>query len=79
VVDTSGCTASRGKARRFKLCFPRTAEAGDSILPPSEKPAAAPRGTETLLLVEDDAQLRALARTILVRLGYQVLRCAEPD
>jgi two-component system, cell cycle sensor histidine kinase and response regulator CckA len=67
-----------GKGTTFKLCFPRTADAGDSLLPTSPVPAAAPRGTETVLLVEDDAQLRALARTILVRQGYHVLDAATP-
>jgi DNA-binding NtrC family response regulator len=37
-----------------------------------------PRGTETVLLVEDDAQLRALARTLLVRQGYYVIDAPTP-
>jgi len=32
-----------------------------------------PRGTESILLVEDDPTLRQVAATLLSRLGYQVL------
>lgn len=67
-----------GKGTTFKLCFPRTVEVGDSVAPSELPPVAAPRGTETVLLVEDDTQLRALARTILVRHGYAVLDAPNP-
>ncbi len=36
-------------------------------------PAVVPRGTETILLVEDEEALRALARELLESLGYAVL------
>jgi signal transduction histidine kinase len=62
------------KGTTFKLCFPCTAEATEpNVLARLTETGPAPRGTETILLVEDDAQLRTVARTILERHGYQVL------
>ena len=60
-----------GQGTTFKIYFRRTeaAEAHDSEAP-------APReltGSETILLVEDDDQVRALMRSVLKRNGYQVL------
>lgn len=64
----------------FKLCFPRCEGAGDG--PELSQPATRlplPRGDEVILLVEDDAQLRTLARTILLRQGYKVLDAGDPS
>jgi len=56
-------------------------------LPPFEAPAKSPqprpgapvlqRGTETILLVEDDPGLREMAANLLGRLGYKVLSAAN--
>lgn len=61
-----------GRGTTFKLCFPRSSEAETKhVAAPVD--AALPDGHETILLVEDDPQLRQMARKILIRCGYQVL------
>jgi PAS domain S-box-containing protein len=64
-----------GKGATFRLYFPRVSgpETNSPELPPPESL----RGDETILLVEDDVQLRTLARSILRRSGYVVLEAAN--
>jgi signal transduction histidine kinase/CheY-like chemotaxis protein len=61
-----------GRGTTFKVYFPVVAA---ETQPPLEErlPASSRRGSETILLVEDDDQVRALARAILGRSGYNVL------
>lgn len=61
-----------GRGSTFKVYFPRddAAPEADSVVGPT--PAEA-RGVETVLLVEDEPQVRTLVRTILGRSGYNVL------
>jgi CheY-like chemotaxis protein len=60
-----------GKGTTFKIYFPRAAEAkGESS---ARAVSLAPSGSETILLVEDEDQVRNVARTILQRRGYEVL------
>jgi PAS domain S-box-containing protein len=61
----------------FQLLLPATdapAEGVSAPPPASEQPA---RTDETVLLVEDEDQVRALARNILRRAGYKVLEAAN--
>jgi PAS domain S-box-containing protein len=60
-----------GKGTTFKVYFPRVDGAVDSV-----RPMMAPatlRGSETILLVEDDDQVRTVARGILGKSGYHVI------
>jgi two-component system, cell cycle sensor histidine kinase and response regulator CckA len=60
-----------GRGTTFKLYLPRV----DGEVEP-QRPSVVPtelRGTETILLVEDEPQVRVVARRILERNGYQVL------
>jgi two-component system cell cycle sensor histidine kinase/response regulator CckA len=60
-----------GKGTTFKVYLPRVDSAVEVIR--SIDPPATLRGTETILLVEDDDQVRAVARGILGRNGYDVI------
>ena len=61
-----------GHGTSFKIYLPRLTGAGEAI----EAPKAIgplPRGTETVLLVEDEAALRGVVTELLQSLGYTVL------
>lgn len=60
------------KGTTFRLFFPALATAAESV-PAVAETSAVPRGDETVLIVEDDASLRALAARVLEASGYKVL------
>jgi PAS domain S-box-containing protein len=62
-----------GKGTTFKIYFPRVDKPLDDASGPSQD-GPMPRGTETLLLVEDEASVRHLTWHLLESLGYRVLR-----
>ena len=62
----------------FKIYLPAVMEPADALVRPAEG-GSAPRATETILLVEDDPQVRSLTRTMLARLGYRVLEAESAD
>jgi two-component system, cell cycle sensor histidine kinase and response regulator CckA len=84
IVQQSGGTldveSEVGRGTTFKVYFPRATQ-------PRHRPtkSTAPddtsslRGSETILLVEDDNLVRALARTLLKDAGYQVLEAANAE
>jgi CheY-like chemotaxis protein len=62
----------------FKIYLPRVDQPADQ--PSTEQtPIRFSRGTETILLVEDDPQLRELSSSVLSHCGYRVLSAATPD
>jgi two-component system, cell cycle sensor histidine kinase and response regulator CckA len=68
-----------GKGTTFKIYFPRVAETLPSpaqVAVPAESVPVEP-GTETILLVEDEANLRYLARQFLEKQGYRVIEAAD--
>jgi PAS domain S-box-containing protein len=56
----------------FKIYLPQVEQEAKSSAPRLDSPDL-PRGTETILLVEDDPALLEMAATLLKRLGYTVL------
>lgn len=62
-----------GMGTTFKVYLPVTDSPSDAPVTTTSPNAAAMRGSETILLVEDEEAVRLLARTILERHGYHVL------
>jgi PAS domain S-box-containing protein len=57
----------------FKVYFPRLTKVADVVMTTAEHRAVTPRGSETILLAEDDEALRTLGARVLGLLGYRVL------
>ena len=75
IVQQSGGTvwvySELGVGTTFKVYLPRVDEAAEDMR--SLVVSATLRGSETILLVEDEDQVRDVARGILLRQGYSVL------
>jgi len=65
-----------GQGTVFKIYLPVATEPAEVLLVAAPKPLRAPAG-ETILLVEDEDQVRSLGRTVLARRGYRVLEAAS--
>jgi PAS domain S-box-containing protein len=65
-----------GVGTTFKIYLPRVAAPVDAV-----RPAAASRrgGSETILVVEDEPELRAVTRRMLERAGYRVLAAGTAE
>jgi len=69
-----GVRSAPGGGARFAVYLP--AEAGVPV-PVREPPQAGGRGTETVLLVEDDAAVRAVSARALAAHGYRVVEAPD--
>ena len=65
-----------GLGSTFKVYLPRV-EAGPAATSRSEEATALPRGSETVLVVEDEPAVRSVAVRVLSGLGYQVLEASS--
>jgi CheY-like chemotaxis protein len=68
-----------GKGSTFKVYLPRVDEPVESVastLPPAQQMQ---RGSETILLVEDEEAVRELIRTVLAEHGYEVIAARDPQ
>jgi len=62
-----------GQGTTFKIYFPRIEQSAPVAASPIQKSGPLRRGTETLLLVEDEPSVRHLAQGVLKAQGYMML------
>jgi PAS domain S-box-containing protein len=66
-----------GQGTTVRLVLPRSEAAGAYDLP--EESEGVPTGLETVLIVEDDAAVRAVALEMVGDLGYSTIEASDPD
>ncbi len=84
IVKQSGgsiwVSSEPGAGSTFRIYLPRLASAPKrSVGPRGVRVGGLPAGTEHILLVEDDVDVRNQTARILEELGYSVTRAATPD
>src|SRR5205823_14319691 len=74
----SGVASELGQGTTFSIYLPAVEE-GEGALPLEIPVVSSDGGRETILLVEDEDGVRALARTVLQSGGYTVLEASRGD
>ena len=81
IVKQSGgyvwCYSEQGEGTTFKVYLPRVDAPVDRL--PVRAAARPARGSETILVVEDEAALREIIRRVLEKRGYTVLEASTFD
>jgi PAS domain S-box-containing protein len=65
-----------GRGTTFKVYLPRI-DTRPAASAAQSKPSLMPRGTESILLVEDEDAVRALTRHVLLNCGYRILEARD--
>ncbi|MEO8031318.1 MAG: response regulator [Gemmatimonadota bacterium] len=71
------CTSEPGRGTTFRVYLPQVEEEADAPLVQPIAPAIG--GAETILIAEDEAEVRQLVRQILTLAGYTVIVAANGD
>jgi len=66
-------TSEIGRGTCFKVYFPRVVATVELDVSPAPTPSRSPRGSETILVVEDEEGVRSLVIHVLKNLGYRTL------
>jgi two-component system, cell cycle sensor histidine kinase and response regulator CckA len=82
IVTQSGgaieVTSEPGRGTTFMIYLPRVADGG-AVEPSARRPEKMLHGGETILVVEDEAKVRAATREILRLAGYRVLEAGSGE
>jgi CheY-like chemotaxis protein len=73
----ASASSEPGRGTTFSAYLPRIDATEEGERPSHQPVVGALEGSETILLAEDEEQVRALVRTILQRFGYHVIE-AQP-
>ncbi len=68
-----------GEGTAFKIYLPRVEDEAEKLKKRERDGAESWRGSETILLVEDDGYVRKVASRILLKLGYKVIEAANGE
>jgi len=74
-----GVESEPGKGATFHVYLPLAGAAPLQAAAEAPGPRAAARGGETILLVEDDVEVREVIRRVLARAGYEIATAAGGD
>ncbi len=69
------CNSEPGSGTIFSVYLPALEGSGSRLIPIA--PEETPRGTETVLLIEDEAEVLRMTKTMLTRYGYVVLSARD--
>ena len=72
------CYSEIGQGTTFKIYFPAL-EQPDQEVPIQVEERPIPRGTETVLLVDDDESIRGFAEQALMKFGYTVITASTGE
>jgi two-component system, cell cycle sensor histidine kinase and response regulator CckA len=66
------CASTPGEGTSFKIFFPAVGDVIENA-PDKKDDAPIPGGTETILIIDDEAMVRELAEHMLAKFGYKIL------
>jgi PAS domain S-box-containing protein len=75
---TISVESSPGAGACFTVTFPAASPDAGDLIPARFDDAEVPKGTETVLLVEDEVAIVSMGRSMLEKLGYRVLTAENP-